>query len=94
MAASARRAPQLQSVQIERMGADGDGVTPLPDGTSLYAPNTLPGEWVQPGDLTRRGDGWTAAATIIEPASDRAVPPCPHFGLCGGCTVQHWRDSS
>lgn len=94
MAASARRAPQLQSVQIERMGADGDGVTPLPDGTSLYAPNTLPGEWVQPGDLTRRGDGWTAAATIIEPAPDRAVPPCPHFGLCGGCTVQHWRDSS
>ena len=74
------------------MGADGDGITTLPGGDQLYAPDTLPGEWVQPGDLTRRGEGWTSRATIIEPSVDRVIPPCPHFGPCGGCTVQHWRD--
>ena len=89
-----RGVPSLQAIQIERMGADGDGVAPLPDGKFLYAPNTLPGEWVQPGDLTRRGEGWTAAATVLEPAPERVTPPCPHFGPCGGCTVQHWRDDS
>ena len=76
------------------MGADGDGVADLPGGDHLYAPDALPGEWVQPGDLTRRGEGWTARVTILEPAPDRAVPPCPHFGPCGGCTVQHWQDAS
>ena len=76
------------------MGADGDGIATLPGGDQLYAPDTLPGEWVQPGDLSRRGEGWTARATILEPSPDRVVPPCPHFGPCGGCTVQHWRDES
>ena len=95
MSALAKRgAPSLQAIQIERMGADGDGVAPLPDGKFLYAPNTLPGEWVQPGDLTRRGEGWTAAATMLEQSPERVTPPCPHFGPCGGCTVQHWRDES
>ena len=76
------------------MGADGDGVAALPDGAALFLPDTLPGELVQPGPLGRRGEGWTADATILEASADRIVPPCPHFGPCGGCTLQHWRDGS
>lgn len=74
------------------MGADGDGVAALPGGATLYLPDTLPGEFVQATALTRRGEGWAAAATVLEPSPDRVVPPCPHFGPCGGCTLQHWRD--
>ncbi len=76
------------------MGADGDGVAALPDGAALYLPDTLPGELVQPGVLLRRGEGWTTDAVLVEPSADRVSPPCPHFGPCGGCTLQHWRDDA
>jgi len=76
------------------MGADGDGVAALPDGMALYLSDTLPGELVQPGALSRRGEGWTAEAIVLEPSPDRIAPPCPHFGPCGGCTLQHWRDGA
>ena len=76
------------------MGADGDGVAALPDGVALFLPDTLPGELVQPGALARRGEGWTADAVVQEPSIDRITPPCPHFGPCGGCTLQHWRDGA
>ena len=26
---------------------------------------------------------------MLEPAADRAVPRCAHFGVCGGCALQH-----
>lgn len=76
------------------MGADGDGVAALPGGAALFLADTLPGELVQPGPLVRRGDGWAADATVLEPSPERVTPPCPHFGPCGGCTVQHWRDDA
>jgi 23S rRNA (uracil1939-C5)-methyltransferase len=66
----------------------------LPDGAALFLPGTLPGELAQPGPLSRRGEGWTAEATVQEPSADRVAPPCPHFGPCGGCTLQHWRDEA
>ena len=75
------------------MGADGDGVAWLPGGAPLYVPDTLPGELVQPGVLTRRGEGFAATAAVLEPSPERACPPCPHFGTCGGCTLQHWQDA-
>ncbi len=29
----------------------------------------------------------------MTPSSERQAAPCPHFGACGGCTLQHWQDA-
>lgn len=79
--------------RIGVVGADGDGIGALPDGTTLYIPLTLPGELVRAQPAARRGAGWAATAEeIAEPSASRVLPPCRHFGTCGGCAMQHWRD--
>ena len=84
----------LQTVirsRVSGIGGDGDGVGRLSDGRPLYLPYTLPDEVVEARPLTRRGGGMAGVAeTILEASADRVVPPCPHFGRCGGCTLQHW----
>ena len=40
----------------------------------------------------KRGEGWSGTSEILTASSARAPPPCPHFGTCGGCALQHWRD--
>jgi 23S rRNA (uracil1939-C5)-methyltransferase len=86
--------PDPADVSIERIGSEGDGIARLPDGTPLYIPFTLPGETVSAHPTQSRGDGWHAIAGIIEnPSPNRVDPPCRHFGRCGGCVMQHWRDA-
>ena len=73
----------ISEVVVERIGADGDGVATLPDGTTVYLPGTLPGERVR----VRDGE-------ILAASPDRVTPPCLHFGTCGGCALQHFRDDA
>lgn len=88
-----KQPPPPGPLRIERVGADGDGVGSLPDGTPLYVPFTLPGELVAAAPVRSRGEGWLARATGVQHASDaRVAPPCGYFGRCGGCALQHWRD--
>jgi 23S rRNA (uracil1939-C5)-methyltransferase len=87
--------PAPDTTRITRIGAEGDGIGHLADGTALFVPLTLPGEQVTIGKLRRRGDGWQAAAVSIDVGSTaRTEPPCRHFGICGGCVLQHWQDAA
>ena len=89
-----RKPPQQALVRIERVGSEGDGIARLADGVPLYLPFTLPAEIIDARPLHPRANGWHAVAeTITHAAASRVDPPCRHFGRCGGCVLQHWRDA-
>ena len=67
---------------IDRVGGEGDGVGPGP----AFVPFTLPGERV----LAVGGGERRELLEVLTASDDRVVPPCPHFGTCGGCALQHW----
>src|SRR5580658_1837511 len=91
---SGRQPPQPAPVRIDRIGSEGDGIARLLDGTTLYVPFALPGETVTARPLRSSGDGWHARVESIADSSEaRVEPACPHFGRCGGCVLQHWRDA-
>ncbi|MBV8870657.1 MAG: class I SAM-dependent RNA methyltransferase [Acetobacteraceae bacterium] len=85
--------PEPVTVRVAGLGAEGDGIAALADGSPAYVPLALPGELVRARPLARRGAGWAAALEgVLEPSAERAVPGCPHFGACGGCVAQHMGD--
>lgn len=52
----------------------------------------MPGETVRiDSEIKRKGYSEGRVGTILEASPDRVVPPCPVFGLCGGCQLQHVR---
>lgn len=79
---------------IEALGAAGDGIARLPDGRTCFVPRSLPGESLRARPAGRRGDALLAEAEVLlRPSPDRIAPPCPHFGACGGCALQHWAEA-
>lgn len=67
---------------IDHVGAKGDGIAAGP----VFVPLTLPGERVSARVDGERGE----LATMLHTSRERVVPPCPHYGACGGCALQHW----
>ncbi|MBE9557573.1 MAG: class I SAM-dependent RNA methyltransferase, partial [Proteobacteria bacterium] len=75
-----------QDLKITAMGHRGEGVAEGPGGP-VYVPFALPGETVRAAIEGKRG----RLLEVLEPSADRVTAPCPHFGRCGGCALQHWR---
>ncbi|MCZ6586992.1 MAG: class I SAM-dependent RNA methyltransferase [Alphaproteobacteria bacterium] len=81
-------------ITIDRLGARGDGIADTADGP-LYVPLALPGELVLVRPGAARGHGRAAQLLkVLEPAETRIVPPCRHFGECGGCSAQHLAEAA
>jgi 23S rRNA (uracil1939-C5)-methyltransferase len=77
----------VERLLIARLGHRGDGVVDTPAGP-VFVPYTAPGETVDVEDVPGHPD--RRHLLRVETASaDRIAPICPHFGVCGGCAVQH-----
>lgn len=77
-------------VTIESLAHGGDGVSRLPDGRTVFVPYSCPGDTITVA-VTEDHGRWTRATieSIESPSPDRVTPPCPYFGVCGGCNWQH-----
>ena len=69
---------------IARLAHQGDGIA-MVDGRVVHVPLTAP------GDRVRIAYGGTHGHVLerLADGPDRVAPPCPHFGACGGCALQH-----
>ncbi|HUW98942.1 MAG TPA: 23S rRNA (uracil(1939)-C(5))-methyltransferase RlmD [Acidiferrobacter sp.] len=75
--------------EIASLNHDGSGVGHC-DGKVVFIDGALPGEEVRftySGHKRRYDTG--VAHKILRVSQERAVPRCPHFGVCGGCRLQH-----
>jgi len=84
-----RRMPQLLSGQVEDLASDGRGVLHR-DGKAVFVPDCLPGERILYRVRRRsRHVDEGALEELVEPSPDRVGARCAHFGICGGCSLQH-----
>lgn len=74
--------------KITALNRDGLGVGYTEQGT-VTLPYTLPGEGVAFERHKYRHQSNCILTEITEPSPMRATPPCPYFGTCGGCLLQH-----
>jgi len=77
-------------VRVDRIAAGGAGVARMADGRVVFVHRTAPGDLAEI-ELTRVKKRWTQgkALRVVEPGPARRAAPCPHYELCGGCTLQH-----
>jgi 23S rRNA (uracil1939-C5)-methyltransferase len=81
--------PEPIAVKIEKLVYGGDGLGHH-DGHTVFVPFVLPEEevFIEPLESRKkfiRG----RIARIGQPSPHRTAPPCPYFGVCGGCHYQH-----
>ncbi|MGQ9812038.1 MAG: 23S rRNA (uracil(1939)-C(5))-methyltransferase RlmD [Dissulfurimicrobium sp.] len=74
---------------IESLSHDGRGIARV-DGKIVFIEGALPSERVRFKYKKRRAS-FNEAQTVevLSPSPERTEPLCPHFGVCGGCSLQH-----
>lgn len=75
---------ELVRCTVETLDGEGDGVC-RHGSRRLKVPFTLPGETVE-GEA---GGGRLEKVRVLAPSAARVQPPCPTFGRCGACRLQH-----
>jgi 23S rRNA (uracil1939-C5)-methyltransferase len=83
-----RAVAETERLAIDHVGHRGDGVA-MSGGQSIYVPYTLGGETIEAETIAGHPD--RRRLIKVEIASpERIAPFCIHFGVCGGCAIQHW----
>lgn len=80
---------EIITVTVNDLDPFGQGVA-RHNGKALFVPGLLPGER---GEVTltedKRQFARGAVKRRLNDSPERETPPCPHFGVCGGCQQQH-----
>ena len=80
---------EILSLTIDDLAYGGEGVGRA-DGYVVFVPGGLPGDRLQVRLVQARSRfGRGAIEAVIEPSPQRVEAPCPYFGRCGGCRLQH-----
>jgi 23S rRNA (uracil1939-C5)-methyltransferase len=80
---------EIQEADVVDLAHDGRGIARV-GGKAIFIDGALPGERVRFRVLKRRRQFDEAGLVDVLIASpDRVAPGCAHFGICGGCTLQH-----
>ncbi|MDF2444902.1 MAG: rRNA ((1939)-C(5))-methyltransferase [Moraxellaceae bacterium] len=83
------RARPPVELQIERLSHEGRGIARL-DGKLIFVEGALPGEAVRATyTATHKKFDEARALEVLSASPDRVEPPCAHFSICGGCSLQH-----
>jgi 23S rRNA (uracil1939-C5)-methyltransferase len=80
----------VERLTIDRVGHHGDGVAEV-DGQPVYVPYTLAGEVVEAMAVPGHHPDRRRLVHVDTASPERMAPFCPHFGVCGGCAIQHWQ---
>jgi 23S rRNA (uracil1939-C5)-methyltransferase len=79
----------MKTALIESLDHEGRGVAHV-DGKAIFIEGALPGERVAYTSFRRKPSYENARAdAVLQASSQRVTPACPHFGVCGGCSMQH-----
>lgn len=82
--------PDLNTALIETLTHDGRGIASINNAKKLFVNGALPGEIVTYHIRKKRSHYHEADAfNIIKNSKHRVTPDCEHFGICGGCSLQH-----
>jgi 23S rRNA (uracil1939-C5)-methyltransferase len=76
-------------VMVESLDQEGRGVAHV-DGKTIFIDGALPTEKVT-YQITRSKNTYAFAnvVAVLKQSNLRVQPQCPHFGVCGGCKLQH-----
>ncbi len=85
---AARAAEPDEVARVDALTHEGEGVVHA--GKTAFIAGALPGETVRYRRLRRhRRHDDALLLEVLEPSAARVLPRCAHFGLCGGCALQH-----
>ena len=85
---SQRKPVVIETGRVEALNHEGEGVVRA--GKTVFVGGALPGESVSFIRRRRqRQHDEAELVAVLEPAAGRVTPRCAHFGVCGGCALQH-----
>jgi 23S rRNA (uracil1939-C5)-methyltransferase len=81
--------PEIKHAIIESLDQEGRGVAHV-DGKTIFIDGALPNEKVTFQSHRIKSSYEVAnVVEVLKQSNQRVTPKCPHFGLCGGCKLQH-----